>query len=305
MGGSTDEGRQIRSNDRQHSSMTQIESERPASVRPADVPRASSDRVLLVFKALPRHPDGISLNELAAEVGLVKSSLHRALKALQRAALVEQDDRGAYRLSLDAVRLITDFYEGFDRRVRVTPALEALAARFDAAAHYAELIDAEVVYVAKVDPKRSGIRLSSAIGGRNPAHCTGVGKALLAHTLADDVAVGDFVADHGPLIRRTSRTYVAGDDLARELARTRRRGYAIDDRESEELVNCIAFPVYLTSSRRPTGAVSVTALVNRLGVQDLVAHAEEIRGIIETRLGPVTGRTTRVVEGQADTRSPP
>jgi len=220
-------------------------------------------------------------------VGLAKSSLHRALKALRRAGLVEQDHRGPYRLSLQVVRLVTDFYDGFDRRSVVTPALQALAGAYSAAAHYAELDHSEVVYVAKIDATR-GVRMSSSIGGRNPAHCTGVGKALLAQVLPDRSSVEQFVAEYGPLVKRTERTLTTAAELAKDFELIRSRGYAIDDRESEEVINCIAFPLYLTSSRRPTGAISVTTLVQHLVVDDLASQASEIRQMIDAHLGPVT-----------------
>src|SRR3712207_7033826 len=50
---------------------------------------------------------------------------------------------------------------------------------------------------------RSGIKLTSRIGGRNPAHCTGIREALLAHALPAPEAVRAYVAPHGPLLRRT------------------------------------------------------------------------------------------------------
>lgn len=72
--------------------------------------------------------------------------------------------------------------ELLDQRILLEPALEALAERFRETAHYAHLDRGEVVYVAKVMRQdHAGIQLGSRVGGRNPAHCTGVGKLLLAY----------------------------------------------------------------------------------------------------------------------------
>jgi DNA-binding IclR family transcriptional regulator len=249
---------------------------------------AGADRVLGVLKRMCEHPRGVGLDELARELELPKSSLHRALAALRRAGLVEQDERGRYRVALELVRLASVYYEALDKRAHVEPTLRALADRFGETAHYGELYGAEVVYVAKVAPAGRSVHMTSAIGGRNPAHCTGLGKVLLAHALGADGAVERYVAQHGPLARRTAATLVEVEELAAELGATRARGYAVDDEESEEGITCIAFPVFLDSAARPSGAISVAALVHRTPAPTLVAAADEIRTIIEQHLGPVT-----------------
>ena len=253
---------------------------------PAPPSRAvGAERVLLVLKALAAHPKGVDLDSLARMLDIPKSSLHRVLQTLRSARLAEQDGRGRYRLSLEFVRLAFEYYQGLDRRELVLPALESLVERFSETAHYAELDGADVVYVAKVDPVGSSVRMSSVVGGRNPAHCTALGKILLAHTLVDESAVRRFVKDHGPLARRTEHTIVAAGRLESELASTRSRGFATDDEESELGVNCIAFPVFLNAPAQPSGAISVAALAHRTPLADLTAAADEIRSLIEKRLG--------------------
>lgn len=246
------------------------------------------DRVLLVLKELGRHPQAVSLDELARTVGLPKSSAHRALTALRRAGFAEQDGPGRYRLGLELVRLAFEYYEHYDERALVLPALQALVERFAETAHFARLDGGEIVYVAKVEPPKRHALMSSRIGGRNPAHCTGLGKAMLAHVLADDDAVEAFVDEHGPLVRRTRRTLATAAELAPELERIRCRCYALDDEESEEGIVCIAFPLFLASPKLPSGAISVAALAHRTPRAALEAAAGEIVSLIERHLGPVT-----------------
>jgi DNA-binding IclR family transcriptional regulator len=246
-----------------------------------------AERVLLVLKTLAAHPDGVSLDSLARELDIPKSSLHRVLQVLRSASLAEQDERRRYRLSLELVRLAFEYYQGLDRREFVLPALRALVERFSETAHYAELNGAEVVYVAKVEPVGSSVRMSSVVGGRNPAHCTALGKALLAYALLDRSAIDRFLLDCGPLARRTEHTVVSASGLASELTSVRKRGFAVDDQESELGVNCIAFPVFFDSPVRPSGAISVAALAHRTPLVDLTAAAGEIQSLIEDRLGAV------------------
>jgi DNA-binding IclR family transcriptional regulator len=246
-----------------------------------------ADRVLAVLRRLAEHPKGVELDRLTRELELPKSSTHRALATLRRAGFVDHDEGGDYRLGLELVRLVFAFHRDLDRPRLVQPAIAALAARFGETAHYAELDGSEVVYLAKVTPGERGVQMTSQIGGRNPAHCTGVGKALLAATLTDRTAVEAYVAQNGPLVRRTDRTLVDAGELAAELAATRARGYALDDEESEIGINCLAFALYLDDPRSPAGAVSVAAVAQRTPLAQLVAAADEARSLVVERLGAV------------------
>src|SRR5215207_3940059 len=192
-----------------------------------------ADRVLGVFKSLARYPRGATLDELAAHLGSPKSSVHRALATLRRAGLAEQDRDGRYRFGMEALRLAFAYYEGLDQRVLVQPALDALVETFGETAHYGHLEGGEVVYVAKVmRHDHDGIRLGSRVGGRNPAHCTGLGKLLLAYSLPTEEAVDAYAAAH-PLVARTSGTLVTAAALHADLEAVRARGYSIDREENE------------------------------------------------------------------------
>jgi IclR family transcriptional regulator, acetate operon repressor len=244
--------------------------------------------VLAVLRSLADYPRGVGLEQLARDIDVPKSSLHRALAALCRAGLADHDERGSYRLALEFVRLGFAYYEQLDRRQVVGPLLESLADRFGETAHYAELDSPEVVYLAKMTPPGQGAQMTSIVGGRNPAHCTGLGKALLAYELVDRGAVDAYVSANGPLAQRTPNTLVDARALDANLELVRGRGYALDAEESEEGINCIAFPLFLDHPNRPSGAVSVAALAHRTALAQLEGAAGEVRGLIERALGTVT-----------------
>ena len=241
-----------------------------------------SDRVLAVLRELARHPGGVGLDELTRVIGSPKPTVHRALGALRRAGLADQDANSRYVLGDEFLRMAFAHHEARPDHVRVRPVLEALAHRFGETAHYAVLDGREVVYRAKVDPPTGAVRLTSTIGGRNPAHTTGVGKVLLARQLVSAVDVERWTGD-SPLEPRTPRTLVMAADLHRELTATRERGYGVDDQENEKGVNCLALPVYLTSPTVPSGAVSISALAYRTPLTSLVDALDEIHAL----LGPL------------------
>jgi DNA-binding IclR family transcriptional regulator len=238
-----------------------------------------ADRVLAILAELARHADGIGLEEMARAVASNKATVHRALASLRRAGFAAQDRRGRYVLGDEYLRLAFAHHEARPDHVRINPILQTLAERYGETAHYAVLDGGSVVYRSKVDPPRGAVRLTSTIGGRNPAHCTAVGKLLLAYALPDDAAVRAWAAGR-TLERRTDRTLATATALARELRLIRRRGWATDDQENEPGINCLAVPAFLLSPSVPAGAVSVSAPAYRTPLSHLVGDVDAIRAAV-------------------------
>jgi IclR family transcriptional regulator, acetate operon repressor len=241
-----------------------------------------SDRVLAVLSELARHPSGIGLDEMSRALGSPKPTVHRALAALRRAGFAIQNGRGRYLLGDEFIRLAFTNAEARPDHLRVQPILEELAERHGETAHYAVLDGRDVVYRSKVDPSTGAAKLTSTIGGRNPAHSTAVGKLLLSYHLADDSAVAEWVGKR-ELPARTGRTKTTAAALAEELAVIRRRGFSTDDQENEPGINCLAVPLFLASPSVPSGAVSISSLSYRTPLAALVDDLPAIRAIVDRR----------------------
>ncbi|KHL02858.1 IclR family transcriptional regulator [Sinomonas humi] len=257
---------------------------RKPSVGSGDERLVGADRVLAVLVELAGLPTGASLDEMTQRTGHPKPTVHRALASLGRAGLAVQDGRGHYILGDEFLRLAFAHHEARPEHVRVRPVLERLSERFAETVHFAVLDGPDVVYRDKVDPAVGAVRLSSTIGGRNPAHCTGVGKALLSRRLLTLKDVEDWVGER-ELVRKTPRSPGNAAELHAQLAQTRERGFAVDDQENEPGINCLAVPVYLSSPSEPSGAISISAVAYRTPISVLVEAADEIRAIIEGALG--------------------
>ena len=148
---------------------------------------------------LADHPLGVTLDELAGKLRSSKPTVHRALATLRRAGLADMTGRGVYVLGDEYLRLAFRNLDGRPETARIQPLLEQLAAQFGETAHYAVLSGKDIVYRAKMDPPQGAVRLTSVIGGRNPAYRTAVGKALLSSRLLD-------LAQVDGLVRRLSRS---------------------------------------------------------------------------------------------------
>jgi IclR family transcriptional regulator, acetate operon repressor len=255
--------------------------------RGTDDKLVGSDRVLAVLLELGRHPDGIGLDEMARAVRSPKPTVHRALASLRRANLAAQDAPGHYMLGDELLRMAFTNHESRPEHRRVQPILERLTARHGETSHYAVLDGDSIVYRAKVDPTVGAMRLTSTVGGRNPAHSTAVGKLLLSYRLLDERAVAEWVGDR-ELDARTAKTMVTPSDLHEELCRIRERGYSVDDRENEPDVNCLAVPVFFGSPAMPTGGISISAIAHRTPVHSLIEDLPAIRSIVDGRADALT-----------------
>lgn len=244
-----------------------------------------SARVLAVLRHLAENPAGTRLGEVAAALDAPKSSAHRALGALVQAGFARQDAQGVYHLGFDLLRLVFGYHEARAPSLTVGPLLRRLAEETGETTHYGVLVDGNIVYQAKVSPSRPTFQMSSVIGGSNPAYRTGLGKALLMHELTDRTEVDRYVAEYGPLEARTPHTLRTPEALHEALAEGRSNGYMLDMQENDLGIVCVALPLFLDSPTRPTGAVSISAVVSRTTPQDLVSWLPRIREIVTEELG--------------------
>ncbi|WP_157248195.1 IclR family transcriptional regulator [Nonomuraea typhae] len=246
-------------------------------------PVGSVDRALLILQEIGRHSRGVTLDELATRLGLPKSSLHRLLGALKHRGFAAQPEpSGPYFLGTEMLATAFRFYESMDLRTLVRPLLLRLSEEFAETVHMATLDGAEVVYLDKVEAVRS-ITMTSVVGGRNAAHCTGVGKALLAWTYPSDEEIRAWADRAGPLATRTRNTITNPAKLATHLDQVRRRGYALDLEENEPGVRCVAAPLFLGRTS-PVAAVSVTAIKDRMPPARMEELGHSLRKAIEEQV---------------------
>jgi DNA-binding IclR family transcriptional regulator len=189
-------------------------------------------------RALERPEWGVS--EAAAALQLPKSGAHALLGSLAEVGLLQRTPRSRYRLGWRIVALnhtlvtTTAFRDGAHRRMR------RVAERFGKTLHLAVLEGPDVVYLDKVDGPRAAPIAESGVGVRMAAHCTAVGKVLLA--AADDERVDATLEQRG-LARRTPHTITSRADLGAALQAVRARGFALDLQETVPDLCCVALPI--------------------------------------------------------------
>ena len=190
----------------------------------------------------------LSLSELAVRTRLPRSTLHRLAGQLCQVGWLEREHRG-YRVGLRMFEIGALAAQGNRLHPAALPHLQALAARTGLAAHLALLDRTEVVYLERI--VAGPLRVPTRRGGRKPAYCTALGKAMAAYDSDALLAVSA-----APMPRRTAKTITEPAALRVELEQVREAGVALDRGEAHEDLVCVAAPV--RGSGPAIGAVSVT-----------------------------------------------
>jgi DNA-binding IclR family transcriptional regulator len=199
----------------------------------------SVERIFQLIEHLAAHPTGVSLQRLAEETGLAKSTVHRLLASLVGLGYVVQDEEnGHYRLTLKMFELSSGIVDSMDIMGVAKAHLERLSQRTGEAVHLVIRDGRDIVYIYKTE---SGpMRMSSRVGLRSPLYCTGVGKAILATLPGDEL---EDIWTHSNVQKLTDKTITDLEELRSQLVEVRANGYAIDDEENELGVRCVAVAI--------------------------------------------------------------
>ncbi|MFZ4289433.1 IclR family transcriptional regulator [Variovorax sp. HJSM1_2] len=212
--------------------------------------------VLECFSTVNRH---LTLAQIATMSGMPRPTAHRMLAAMKEIGFIEQDTRnGSYGLGIRLFELGNIALANMDILREAKPFIDRLCKLSGESSHLGVFNGFQVVVVDREessDRHLSGTRLSES----SPAHCTGVGKALLAFQRSEVV---EQVIAAGLKVYTPTTISTAGA-LRKELIAIRKRGYAIDNAEHEVWVRCAAAPIR-NSSGHVFASVSVTGPADRM-----------------------------------------
>jgi DNA-binding IclR family transcriptional regulator len=246
------------------------------AVSKASDKRTSAEKVLAVL-AVFGEGECVGVTEVARRAGLTKSTAHRLLATLERHGLIDRTGVD-YSLGLGLFELGSRAGIGPHGSLAkvALPYLTELYEATGQTVHLAVLDGSEVVYVCKLHghaPQPAPTR----IGGRMPAHCTALGKAVLAFS-PDRVALR--VMERG-LPSLTRHTILNPDVFMNELRRTRREGISYDRQETTLGLGCVGAPI-LDERGRPFAAVSVSGPISRIASYSMptLMAARSIRAAI-------------------------
>jgi IclR family transcriptional regulator, KDG regulon repressor len=222
------------------------------------------DRALRILGYVGEKPRRIG--EIAEFLDVHHSTALRFLHTLRKHGFVHEMPDHRYRLGSAMFRLGFQALDGIELRSVARPFMEKLGAAVGETVHLGALEDGGVVYIDKVEADHR-VRLVSRIGAVGAIHATGVGKGILAFLPEDKRHA---LLELRELKKFTNNTLTTVEALEADLARSRERGYALDDEENEPGIHCVSAPI-LSGDGEVVGSMSVSTPISRVDDDTLLS----------------------------------
>jgi len=221
------------------------------------------ERAVRLLDALAAARRPLALTELARALALPKSSVHGLLATLVALGLARRNADGEFTLGARPLQWSDAYARQSDVLRAFTEQVDRQAALRTETVMLAVLDGADVTYLA-CRPGTRPLAVNFRVGGRFPASCTSSGKAMLG-TLPD-ARVRELLAVAG--CRRLTRHSVGSvAALLRQLHAGRERGWAIDDEETAEGMQCFGAAVFAARAPEAAAAVAVSVIKAGLGAR--------------------------------------
>ena len=222
----------------------------------------SVDRALAILEILAQRGES-GVTEIAADLGVHKSTASRLMSALLNRGLVDQvSDRGRSRLGLGLVRLAGSVTSSLDAVSGSRAVTRALASEVGETVNIAVLSDNSVLYVDQVVGP-SMVSMRSWLGQSVPTHCTATGKVLTAWPDQSE----RITARPSSWKKLAPNTITSAEALEKELDQVRKQGFAIANQEMEADFIAIAAPIR-DEHDEVTAALVISGPASRIKPED-------------------------------------
>jgi DNA-binding IclR family transcriptional regulator len=287
----------------------QTTSEKPASPRKAAVARLaqppqgdidddaddrqrvgvqSLGRAFAILEEVARHREGIGLADLSKLVDLHNSTtFHLAKTMVSLGYLRQEKDSKRYRVGRPLFALAASALDEIEMVNVATPVLEDLSRETSESSHFAVRMGDAVVVIARTSGP-GAFQLTDRVGVVRPAHCTALGKIILASLRPDQLKRFLERVDLKP---STTKSITEIPVLLREIAEIKRSGIAFDDGEFNPEVRCVAVPV-TDFTGQVIGALGISGPIWRLSNQALHSSAQIVQAAANRLSAEFGAKTT-------------
>ena len=251
----------------------------------------SLGRAFAILEEVARHRDGIGLADLSKLVGLHNSTtFHLAKTMVSLGYLRQEKDSKRYRIGRPLFALAASALDEIEMVNVATPVLEELSRETGESAHFAVRMGDAVVVIARTSGP-GAFQLTDRVGVVRPAHCTALGKIILASLRPEQLKRFLERVDLKP---STEKSITDVPALMREIAEIKHSGIAFDDGEFNPEVRCIAVPV-MDFTGQTVGALGISGPIWRLSIQALQNHAKTIRAAANRLSAEFGAKDTREI----------
>ncbi len=233
----------------------------------------SLGRAFAILEQVARHREGIGLADLSKRVGLHNSTTFHLAKTLVALGYIRQEaDSKRYRVGRPLFALAASALDEIEMVSLATPILEELSAKTGESGHFAVRMGDAIVVIARTSGP-GAFQLTERVGVVRPAHCTALGKVILAALHPEQL---ERFLERADLKPSTENSITEVAVLLREIQEVRRSGIAFDDGEFNPEVRCVAVPVK-DFTGQVVGAIGISGPIWRLSNQALKSRAKAIQ----------------------------
>ena len=233
----------------------------------------SLGRAFSILEEVARHRDGIGLADLSKRVGLHNSTTFHLAKTMVSLGYIRQErETKRYRIGRPLFALAASALDEIEMASVATPLLEDLSAQTGESSHFAVRMGDTVVVIARTSGP-GAFQLTDRVGVVRPAHCTALGKVILASLRPDQL---ERFLERVELMPSTEKSITSIPVLLREIEEIRRTGIAFDDGEFNIEVRCVAVPV-TDFTGKIVGALGISGPIWRLSNQALQGRAKIVQ----------------------------
>ena len=226
----------------------------------------SIDKALNLLEFLSANEREIGVAEISKKLNMGLSTVHRIITTLKsRGYVIQNQETVKYRLGIKLFELGCEVQSTKNLIKIIRPYLRKVSKMTNETVNLAILEDKEVIYL---DTIRSSEILKTEIvqGTRIPAHCTALGKVLLA--FLSDSDFDQLYRSNEPIISLTSHTISSLDKLKKELKNVKEQWYALDREEYKIGINCVGVPIFTRNSEN-VAAISITGPASRFTINKM------------------------------------
>jgi IclR family transcriptional regulator, pca regulon regulatory protein len=247
----------------------------------------SVEKAFAILEAFEGERRALNLSEVAAAVGMTKSSAQRCTHTLERLGYLRRDARvRRWVLTPQSLSMAHAYLSGHPLIEPATTHLIDLNQASGESVSLSEPYETEMVFIARF-PSHKRFLIHMPVGRRLPMYCAGAGRAYLSALPRAEV---QRILRASSLRPFTPMTLTDPRQIRRQVDAARAAGYAWTDQECYRGDLTIAAPV-LGSDGRPVAAINISAPMSRWTLADLRGKLSSL--LLETARAASSGIDNR------------
>ncbi len=220
----------------------------------------TTERSVQILQIIAKSNEGLEMDEICERLSIPRTSCYDILVTLVHLGMLEVNTgvKRSYKIGLNAYRIGMSYMNNRNISEIIAPALKELSKELQKTCFFGVLEGGKIVYISKFEPENP-IITTATIGTKNPIYNTSLGKAILS-SMSDEEIKG--ILSGIELKQATRFTITDREELIKNIELVRVRGFALDERELEEHMECVGVPIF-DEKKECIGAISASSLYRK------------------------------------------